>query len=165
VTQLTPHFSLEELTTRRGIAGADLARLTSSARASLVRLAEVLEVVRAEVGRPVRVTSAYRHGDPRQHGQGQAADVQVDGLSPLELLAIVRELHKAGRLPHQLRQVIAESSHADPASVYRPMIEAGGLWLHIAIRGLRGQPFDDATSGAWLLSYKPMNEQIYRSAT
>lgn len=165
MTQLTPHFSMEELTTRRGVAGADLARLTSSARASLVRLAEVLEVVRAEVDRPVRVTSAYRHGDPRQHGQGQAADVQVDGLSPLELLAIVRRLHSAGRLPHQLRQVIAESEHSGPSSVGRPMAAGSGVWLHLAIAGRKGEPFADPTSGAWLASYIVGDERIYRSAT
>lgn len=165
MTGPSPHFTWSELTTRRGVAGADLARLTSSARASLVRLAEVLEVVRAEVGRPVRVTSAYRHSDPRQHGQGQAADVQVDGLSPLELLAIVRRLHSSGRFPHQLRQVIAESEHSGASSVGRPMASGSGVWLHLAIAGRKGEPFADPTSGAWLASYIVGDERIYRSAT
>jgi hypothetical protein len=160
----TPHFTWSELTVRRGVPGAELAHVTRDTRAELVRVAEVLEAIRAAIGKPLRVTSAYRHGDPRQHGAGQAADVQADGVSPLALLRLVRELHAAGRLPHPLRQVIAESLHGDPSACDRPMGEGSGQWLHVAIRGSVGHKFADDTASAWLLSWQPANrDREYRS--
>jgi hypothetical protein len=159
----TPHFTWNELTTRKGVAGADLDKLPHLARHNLTRLAECLEVIRATVGKPLRVTSGYRHGDPLQHGQGQAADIQADGLSPLYLLRLVRRLHNAGLFPHALRQVIAESLHGDEASVSEPMGEGSGQWLHVAILGREGEPFARQANSAYLASWDPTDgARVYR---
>jgi hypothetical protein len=162
----TPHFTWAELTTRRGVQGADLARLTPSARAALTRLAQVLEAIRREVGQPLRVTSGYRHGDPLQHGAGQAADIQADGLSPLYLLRLVRRMSNAGALPHPLRQIIAESLHGDEESVSEPMGEGSGQWVHVAIMGREGEPFARAANSMWLSSWDPTDgARVYRSVS
>jgi hypothetical protein len=118
------HFTWPELTTRGGVEGVDLPNLPDLCVPRLVRVAEVLEVLRADVGGPIRVTSGYRHKDGKQHGQGQAADIQVRGFTPLELMRRLHALHTAGKLPHALRQVIAE---ARPGS---------NPWLHAAVLGI-----------------------------
>jgi hypothetical protein len=162
----TPHFTWSELTIRKGVAGADLDSLYSAARLNLIRLAEVLEVIRASVGKPLRVTSGYRHGDKFQHGYGQAADIQADGLSPTYLLRFIRRLHNAGLFPHQLRQVIAESLHGDEESVSEPMGEGSGQWVHIAIMGLPGEKFSTPANSMWLSSWDPTNgDRVYRSVS
>lgn len=134
---VAPSFRWHELVTgetdtiigarRRGLA-ADPAAVRAA-----TQLAETLQWVRALVDAPVRITSGYR-GPTRtgsQHDTGHAADIQVDALSPLELLGM---LHAAAdHAPHPLRQVIAESLHTDRASLGRPMIKGSGLWLHVAI--------------------------------
>lgn len=94
MTQLSPHFTLAEMTrsstaTRKGIpneAPADVVK-------ALKLLCEnVLEPTRAHYGKPVRVTSGYR--SPRlntaiggsvtsQHCKGEAADFTVEGESNL----------------------------------------------------------------------------------
>ena len=159
----TPHFTWAELTARKGVQGADLARLTPATRVALTRLAQVLEAIRREVGQPLRVTSGYRHGDPLQHGAGQAADIQADGLSPLYLLRLVRRMANAGLLPHPIRQVIAESMHGDEASVSEPMGEGSGQWLHIAILGRDGEPFARPANSAYLASWDPTDgARVYR---
>lgn len=166
MTGPTAHFSWNELTIRKGVAGADLDKLPPLARQNLTRLAEVLEVIRATVGKPLRVTSGYRHGDPLQHGQGQAADIQADGLSPMYLLRLVRRLHNAGLFPHPIRQVIAESLHGDEESVDEPMGEGSGQWLHVAILGDKGQKFDYAAKNMWQASWDPTDAaRIYRSVS
>ncbi len=160
----TPHFSWAELTVRKGVQGADLAHLTPATRASLTRLAQVLEVIRTAVGQPLRVTSGYRHGDPLQHGAGQAADIQADGLSPLYLLRLVRRASNAGLMPHPLRQVIAESLHGDEESVSEPMGEGSGQWLHVAIMGIEGEQFARASKSTYLQSWDPTDgPRVYRS--
>jgi hypothetical protein len=151
----TPHFSWQELTVRKRIPGADLARLTDPARAELARVAACAEVIRAHVGKPIRVTSAFRAGDPRQHGQGQAMDIQVDGMSPMELLRIVRELDT----PYPLRQVIAETVHGSRADLDAPMGEGSGRWLHIAVFG---DGFTRASTMPWGASWDPPGDRVYR---
>jgi len=162
----TPHFTWAELTVRRGVRGADLAHLTPATRAALARLAQVLEAIRREVGQPLRVTSGYRHGDPLQHGAGQAADIQADGLSPLYLLRLVRRMSNAGALPHPLRQVIAESLHGDEQSVSEPMGEGSGQWLHVAILGVSGEQFASQTRSQWMVSWDPTDgARVYRGVS
>jgi hypothetical protein len=133
-----PHFTWEETVTadkpeilaaRRRALAAD-----AGAQRALEKMVAVAEWVRGLVGgRPVRITSGYR--GPRrtgsQHDTGHALDLQVDGMSALELLALMYE-HRASA-PYPLRQVIAESMHADPASLSAPMRKGGGCWVHAAI--------------------------------
>lgn len=62
--------------------------------ANLKRLAEQLEKVRALFGKPITIESGYRNpavnaavgGEPASdHAQGHAADIQVDGVSDLDV--------------------------------------------------------------------------------
>ena len=147
---LSPHFTLAELTIRNRVPGVDAAKVTPAIRAQLVRLCSALEVVRSEVGEPVHVTSGFRSGDPKQHGAGLAADIQVRSLSPLDLIATIRRLSDG--LQVSPRQVIAESLHTDKASLSRPMLEGSGLWVHVAIFG---PGYTSPTRSAWLTSTAP----------
>lgn len=148
---LSPHFTIDELTIRNKVKGVDAPRLYPEARASLVDLCGVLERIREQVGEPVHVTSGFRFNDKKQHGRGQAADIQVRSLSPLEL---IRVLHTMGL--SRVRQVIAESMHADRTSLSRPMIKDSGLWVHVAIHG---PGFERAASMPWGWSVAPPEGQ------
>jgi zinc D-Ala-D-Ala carboxypeptidase len=98
---LTPHFTLEELTisqeaVRRGLSNKpNIAEL-----ANLRRLAETLEKVRSLVGRPVVVSSGFRSlavnraigsGDSSAHVKGLAADFTVPGMTVKALCLLIRE--------------------------------------------------------------------------
>jgi len=98
---LTPHFTLEELTVsqeaiRRGLANKpNIAEL-----ANLRRLADVLEKVRELVGRPVVVSSGFRSlpvnraigsSDTSAHVKGLAADFTVPGMTVKALCLLIRE--------------------------------------------------------------------------
>jgi len=85
-TQLTPHFTLEELLCKCG-------KCTPPAPvvANLKRLAPVLEKIRIALGKPVIVNSGYRcpHRNAEaggvadsQHVKGTAADLTIAGVSP-----------------------------------------------------------------------------------
>jgi hypothetical protein len=151
----TPHFTWRELTIRKRIPGVDEARLTDAVRADLARVAACVEVIRARVGEPVFVTSAFRAGDPRQHGRGQAMDIQVRSLSPMQLLRIVRGLD----MPHPLRQVIAETDAGNREALDLPMAEKSGRWLHIAVFG---DGFTRPSSLPWGASWDPPGDRVYR---
>ncbi len=109
------------------------------------RVCEVVEAVRELVGRPVYLTSGIRPGSGSQHNAGQAADIQVWGMTPLELLALIWQ-HRE-RMPHQLRQVIAETTHADRSGLSAPMGDGLGGWVHVAILGARS--YATAASKPW----------------
>jgi len=104
-TQLTPHFRLGEFTdsataTEHGIT----IRVVdgSSVHGNLIALAtEVLEPLRYALGAPVRITSGYRPkqvnvlvgGAPTsQHIAGEAADIVVDGHTPLAVAETIQRL-------------------------------------------------------------------------
>ena len=93
MTQLSPHFSLEELThsdvaVRNGWDNTP----DEAAQANLVRLAEFLERVKRLLGdKPIMINSAYRSKqvndavgskDSSQHRFGCAADIRVPGMTP-----------------------------------------------------------------------------------
>lgn len=118
---LSPHFSLEELTfsetaARNGWHNQPPTEFLEN----LKRLCEtVLEPIRASLG-PVRVTSGYRCAElnaavgskpTSAHTQGRAADIKVASLRPLILARTIQELD----LP--LDQLIHEF----------------GSWVHVAI--------------------------------
>jgi putative chitinase len=125
MTQLTEHFSLEELThtDHRTLDNTP----NDTERANLVRLAEFLELVKVVLrGKPVMVNSAFRSKavndavgskDTSQHRVGCAADIRVPGMTPDQ---VVRALI-AAQLPFD--QIIREFS--DPVT--------GGGWTHISI--------------------------------
>ena len=94
---LSPHFTLEELTT------TDHRQFDNTPNASeianLTRLADFLEQVREAVGgKPVMVNSAFRSKqvndavgskDTSQHRIGCAADIRVPGVTPDQVVKAV----------------------------------------------------------------------------
>jgi zinc D-Ala-D-Ala carboxypeptidase len=90
MTQLTPHFSLEELThtDHRTLDNTP----NEAEKANLKRLAEFLEQVKTALGgKPIMVNSAFRSKavndavgskDTSQHRLGCAADIRVPGMTP-----------------------------------------------------------------------------------
>lgn len=129
MTRLSPHFTLAEMTaseTARRIGDPNAPGLVEIA-AMKTLCAEVLEPIRAHFGRPVRVNSGYR--SPRtnaavgssatsQHRRGEAADIEIAGLSNLDLARFVRD-----RLAFD--QLILEAHRAgDPNSG----------WVHVSYR-------------------------------
>lgn len=110
MTQLTEHFSLEELT----VTDHREFDNTPSAfeRANLVRLAGLLERVKTALGGvPVMVNSAYRSKavndavgskDTSQHRLGCAADIRVPGVTPDQVVKACI----AAKLPYD--QIIRE---------------------------------------------------------
>ena len=99
--QLTPHFTLAELThseaaTRLGIKNVPPPAVTEALRLVCVH---VLEPVRAHFGRPVTVNSGYRSqavnravkgSSTSQHVRGEAVDFEVPGVSNGDVAAWVR---------------------------------------------------------------------------
>lgn len=96
---------------------------TTDAQARLVALcAAVLDPLRRHLGKPIRVTSAYRSpavnravggAATSQHMAGEAADIKVDGLEPE---AVAAAIVKAGATFDQL---IVER-------------KGGGAWVHVS---------------------------------
>jgi len=97
MTQLTPHFSLEELThtDHRTLDNTP----NETEKANLKRLAEFLEQVKSALGgKPVMVNSAFRSKavndavgskDTSQHRVGCAADLRVPGMTPDQVVRAV----------------------------------------------------------------------------
>lgn len=126
---LSPHFSLAEMTaseTARRI--GDPNQPSPSALACLTDLCtHVLEPVRAHFGRPVKVNSGYRgprvnravgSSDTSQHPLGQAADIEIDGVTNAELARWIRD-------NIDFDQLILEAYHpGDPDSG----------WVHVSWR-------------------------------
>jgi hypothetical protein len=95
--QLTPNFSLEELTHTDH---REFDNTPNDAElANLVRLADFLEQVKAVLkGKPIMVNSAFRckqvndavgSKDTSQHRIGCAADIRVPGMTPDEVVKAV----------------------------------------------------------------------------
>lgn len=96
---LTEHFTLEELTrsevaSRRGWNNEP----PEEAKANLKRLAELLEKVRAKIGKPILINSGYRSKvvndavgskETSQHRTGCAADFHVIGMSPGQVVRAI----------------------------------------------------------------------------
>ena len=94
--KLSPNFSVEELTVseiaeRRGYDNTP----NATELANLMRLAGLLEQVRALINEPIIVNSAYRSKavndavgskDTSQHRIGCAADIKVHGMTPRQIV-------------------------------------------------------------------------------
>lgn len=131
--KLTPHFTLQELTASEIAARRGLDNTPNATEvANLVRVAELLEQVRALINRPILVNSAFRSKavndavgsrDTSQHRLGCAADIRVPGMSPEEVCrAIVNS-------DIQFDQLIRE--FWDP--------DRGGGWTHISVPNTKDQ--------------------------
>jgi len=94
--QLSEHYSLEELTHTDH---REFDNTPNDAElANLTRLAEFLELVRALLGKPIFVNSAFRSKlvndavgskDSSQHRVGCAVDIRVVGMTPNEVVQTV----------------------------------------------------------------------------
>ena len=94
---LTPHFTLEELThtDHRSLSNTP----NEAELANLKRLAEFLEAVKTVLGgKPIIVNSAFRSKavndavgskDTSQHRKGCAADIRVPGMTPDEVVKAI----------------------------------------------------------------------------
>jgi zinc D-Ala-D-Ala carboxypeptidase len=93
---LSPNFTLEELTVSEIAARRNLDNTPNATEvANLVRTAELLEQVRALLGKPILVNSAFRSKpvndavgsrDTSQHRIGCAADIRVPGFTPKQVV-------------------------------------------------------------------------------
>jgi putative chitinase len=118
---LSPNFTLEEMTAsttaaRRGLDNQP----TPEHLENLKRLAAFLEEVRALLGKPILVNSAYRSKEVNdavggsknsQHCLGCAADLRVPGMTPKEVVTAV--------INSKLK--------------FDQVIEEFGSWTHISI--------------------------------
>lgn len=115
--QLTPHFSLEELTaTSTGLPNTP----NRTERAALLALAtHILQPLRDALGKPVYITSGFRSASVNravggvagsQHRSGQAADIYVKGMTSMALA----------------RRVVALGLPFDQ------LIEEFGQWVHVS---------------------------------
>ena len=125
--QISEHFSLQELTVselavRNGWDNSP----SPQELENLKRLADMLEKVRALLGKPIVINSAYRSKqvndavgskDSSQHRIGCAADIRVVGMNPDQVCRaiIASEI--------QYDQIIRE--------FYDP--DKGGGWTHISV--------------------------------
>jgi zinc D-Ala-D-Ala carboxypeptidase len=114
---LTPNFHLEEFTrTATGLPNVP----NRAERAALQALAtNVLQPLRDSIGKPVYITSGFRSAAVNravggvadsQHRSGQAADIQVEGMSSMALARRIVEL----QLP------------------FDQLIEEFGEWVHVS---------------------------------
>lgn len=126
--KLSPNFSLAELTASEIGArkGWDNTPNLDEVR-NLERLAVFLEEVRALLGKPILINSAFRSKqvndgvgsrDTSQHRIGCAADIRVPGMNPDQVCRAVIE----AKLPYD--QIIRE--------FYNIETRAGG-WTHISV--------------------------------
>ena len=99
---LTQHFALSELDCSCGCS------LPPRILERLRRVAYALEVIRSEIGQPLAVISGYRcasrnrvvGGAPAsRHLLGDAVDLQSQGLTGVELRAVIERLIRDRRIP------------------------------------------------------------------
>ena len=124
---LSEHFTLEEMTASETAARYGLDNTPDEkALANLTRLAAFLEDVRALLGKPIHINSAFRSplaneavGGKKtsQHCLGLAADLRVTGMTPDQVVRVI----KGSDLVYD--QLIREFS--DPVK--------GGGWTHVSI--------------------------------
>lgn len=125
--QLTKHFTLQEMTASETAARRSFDNTPNATEvANLVRVAELLEEVRALLGKPIMVNSAFRSKqvndavgsrDTSQHRLGCAADIRIPGMNPDEVCrAIIAS-------DIQFDQLIREFWDKD----------RGGGWTHISV--------------------------------
>ena len=147
------YFTLEELLVTRHKDQA----MAQQMGAQGVRLAlealvvDLLDPLRAAIGRPIRVTSGYRSAvvnaraggsDTSQHKKGEAADLQVPGWTDEQLYELWRRIGW-GDLSHlPFGQCIFEDARPD---------EEGGAWLHFSL----GAPWRRATNSKQRLTWAP----------
>ncbi|WP_200974439.1 D-Ala-D-Ala carboxypeptidase family metallohydrolase [Echinicola sp. 20G] len=99
--KLTKNFSLDEFKSKDGVA------FPICVTNNLKELAESLQVLRDELGKPIYINSGYRSPDHNKaiggaknsyHLKGMAADIKVGGITPQGLLETVLRLKDEGKI-------------------------------------------------------------------
>ena len=118
---LSPNFTLDELTASQTAARKGLDNTPNATEvANLVRVAALLEEVRALLNKPILINSGFRSKavndavgsrDTSQHRLGCAADIRVTGMTP--------------------REVVEACIAANIG--YDQIIEEFGSWTHISV--------------------------------
>lgn len=98
---LTPHFTLQELTqSETALRNGWENKPDANEINNLTRLAELLEQVRKVLNKPILINSAYRSKkvndavgskDSSQHRIGCAADIRVPGMTPDQVCRAIKE--------------------------------------------------------------------------
>jgi zinc D-Ala-D-Ala carboxypeptidase len=123
---LSPHFTLEEMersqaAVRHGIINKANASQTKALKDLCLN---VLEPLRTLVGKPINVQSGFRNPSVNsivggsatsQHKKGEAADINVEGMTPAELF----ELIKNSTLP------------------YDQLIDEFSSWVHVSYKAVQ----------------------------
>ena len=125
---LSPNFTLDELTASQTAARKGLDNTPNATEvANLVRVAALLEEVRALVKKPILVNSGFRSKavndavgskDTSQHRIGCAADIRVPSMTP--------------------KQVVEACIKANIP--YDQIIEEFGSWTHISVPDMPSRP-------------------------
>ncbi len=128
MTQLSEHFSLEELIHSEVAERKNLDNTPNATEiANLMRLAALLEQVRALINKPIMLNSGFRSKpvndsvgskDTSQHRIGCAADIRVPGMTP--------------------KQVVEAIIASDIG--YDQVIEEFGSWTHISVPDSAARP-------------------------
>ena len=128
MTQLSEHFSLEELIHSEIAERLGLDNTPNATEiANLMRLAALLEQVRALINKPIMLNSGFRSKpvndavkskDTSQHRIGCAADIRVPGMTP--------------------KQVVEAIIASDIG--YDQVIEEFGSWTHISVPDSAARP-------------------------
>lgn len=142
--QLSPHFTVEELTKSQTGSRLGIANTPSAKHLAALKLLceQVLERVRAHYGLPVHVNSGYRGpalnktvggAATSQHCAGEAADIEVPGVANGDLAKWI-EAHL------DYDQLILEC--------YKPGIPDSG-WVHVSFKaqGNRKQELTATVAG------------------
>tara|TARA_A100000164_G_C21777887_1_gene709520 strand:- start:422 stop:829 length:408 start_codon:yes stop_codon:yes gene_type:complete len=99
--KITQNFSLSEFRCKDGT------DVPEELMDNVSLLCENLQVLRDEIGKPIRVISGYRSpkynrriGGARrsQHMTANAADIKVKGMTPAEVKAVIVDLIKEGKM-------------------------------------------------------------------
>jgi zinc D-Ala-D-Ala carboxypeptidase len=129
MTQISPNFSLAELT----VTGQPYANVPNATEISNLKILcdKVLEPIRAHFGKPVKVNSAFRSAKVNaavgsspgsQHRKGEAADIEIRGVSNADLAKFIRD-------NLAFDQVILEA--------YNPAQGPNSGWVHVSYRAGR----------------------------
>lgn len=151
MTQLTEHFSLAEMTVTGTGLPNEPGPIEVRHLATLCKM--VLEPVRAHYNKPVKVNSGFRghavnqavgSSETSQHRLGEAADIEVPGVSNYDLAVYIRD-----HLPFD--QLILEA--------YTPGNPSSG-WVHVSYRAgrLRGK----SVAGGVLTMIRGSHGNIYK---
>jgi len=99
--KITENFSLAEFNSKCG------RPMPNNVLKNIVELAKNLQIIRNEVKLPISITSGYRSPEHNasvkgarnsQHLRGTAADIKVQGMSPLSVSRVIEKLIQEGKI-------------------------------------------------------------------